>query len=214
MPYRVQSSCASCSNGDAFIIGQWTVHLGVHLCPRARSIVNVPVETGQCPGCGEPVDAGDLYDYSYAIPYLGGQTPRPLEPGPTCPKCNGAPLAFETVAHLNLGAVVFDVERARATWGRDYLEKSIFMNSSIPVIEEFQLDVAQLFDYFHLHLPTGPIATRRMSYPIAIDIRTHLWTLRLREPDRFARTPPPETPPRAPSPADDEAIRRLRRRRA
>jgi hypothetical protein len=80
-------------------------------------------------------------------------------------------------------------------------------------LEEFQLDPIQVFEYFNLHLPTGPIATRRMSYPIVLDIRTHLWTLLRREPDRFARTPPQQTPRRPPSAADDETIRRLRRRR-
>ena len=218
MPYQVQSHCAACVAGETFVIGHWTRHLGVHVCPRAQSIVNVPVDTGQCPGCGEPVAAADLYDYSYAIPYFSGQTPRPLEPGPACPKCKGAPLGFETKVHINLGVVAFDVTRARGTWGRDYLEKSIFMNSSIPVIEEFQLDPVKVFEYINLHLPTGPIATRRMSYPIVLDIRAHLWTLLLREPHRFARTPAPqtpapETPPRPLSPADDESIRRLRRRR-
>ena len=85
MPYRVQSHCAGCGNGDAFEIGYWTRDLGVHVCQRAQSVVNVPVDTGLCPGCGEPVDAADLYDYSFAIPYSGGQSPRPLEAGPTCP---------------------------------------------------------------------------------------------------------------------------------
>jgi hypothetical protein len=208
MPYRVQSVCASCGKGDDFVIGDWTRHLGLHVCPRAQSIVNVPVETGQCPGCGEPVPAGDLYDYSFAIPYLGGQTPRTLESGPACPKCAGAPLTFNTHAHINLGTVVHGVERARATWGQDYLEKSIFMNSSIPVMEEFKLDPVQVFDYFNLHLPTGPIATKRFSFPIILDIRTHLWTLRLREPNRFARAGQP-----APSGTDDQTLRQLRRRR-
>ena len=54
MPYRVQSHCADCADPDTFIIGHWTMHLGVHVCPRAQSIVNVPVDTGQCPGCGTP----------------------------------------------------------------------------------------------------------------------------------------------------------------
>lgn len=207
MPYRIQSHCAGCGQGDAFVIGQWTTHLGVHVCQRAQSVVNVPVDTGLCPGCGEPVDAADLYDYSYAIPYGGGQSPRPLETGPTCPKCHGAPLTFENQAHINLGVVVFDVERARATWGRDYLEKSIFMNSSLPVIKEFALDPVQVFEYFNLHLPTGPIATKRLSFPIILDIRTHLCTLRMREPDRFARAP------HRPPPLDNETTRRLRRRR-
>ena len=208
MPYEVQSHCANCGDGDQFVIGHWTRHLGVHVCGRASSIVNVPVDTGLCPGCGEPVDVADLYDYSLAIPYLGGQTLRPLEPGPVCPKCNGAPLTFETHTHINLGVVVFDVGRARATWGRDYFEKSIFMNSSIPVIEEFALDLAQVFEYFNLHLPTGPVATKRLSYPIILDIRTHLWTLRMREPDRFARAPH-----RPSSDADDQTLRQRRRRR-
>ena len=68
MPYRVQSRCASCGEGDVFVIGHWTVHLGVHICSRTRSVVNVPVDTGTCPGCGERTNAGELYDYSFAVP--------------------------------------------------------------------------------------------------------------------------------------------------
>ena len=207
MPYQVKSHCAACGKGDDFVIGHWTAHLGVHVCPRAKSMVNVPVDSGQCSACGEPVTTDALYDYSFAIPYLGGRSAHPLEPGPPCPRCTGAPLTFETHTHINLAAVVFDVERARATWGRDYLEKSIFMNSSIPVIEEFTLDVGQVFEYFNLHLPTGPVATRRLSYPIILDIRTHLLTLRMREPNRFARVP------NRPSSGDDDQTLRQRRRR-
>ena len=84
------------------------------------------------------------------------------------------------------------------------------MNSSIPVVKEFDLDLLQVFEYFNLHIPAGPIATKRGSYPIALDIRTRIWTLRVREPNRFARTSRPPSPPPA---GDDEAIRRLRRRR-
>ena len=84
------------------------------------------------------------------------------------------------------------------------------MNSSIPAVKEFDLDLLQVFEYFNLHIPAGPIATKRGSYPIALDIRTHIWTLRVREPNRFARTSRLPSPPPA---GDDEAIRRLRRRR-
>jgi len=207
MPYEVQSQCRSCGNGDVFVIGQWTAHLGVHVCRQSRMLLNVPVETGACPGCGECPPADALYDYSFAVPYLGGQTIRELEAGPVCPKCEGASLTFNTTTHLNMGVVVHDVERARATWGRDYLEKAIFMNSSIPVIEEFQLDAEQVFDYFHLHLPTGPIATKRISFPILLDIRTHLWMLRQRDPNRFARAH------RGPAPDGGLTQRQVRRRR-
>jgi hypothetical protein len=188
MPYNIASQCPSCDAGDQFVIGHWPEHLGLYACPTCRALVNVPVTTGACPGCGHAVDAGSLYDYSFAIPYGHGHFGPEREPGCTCPKCGQAPLTFTNTAHLNMGVVVHSVDRARATWGRDYLEKAIFMNSSLPVIEEFHLDLRQVFAYFNLHIPSGPLGTERVSLPIALDIRTHLWTLLSRDRTRFSRT--------------------------
>jgi hypothetical protein len=84
-----------------------------------------------------------------------------------------------------MGMVVYNAEKARATRGRDYMEKAIFMNSAIPVVEEFQLNLVKVFEYFNLDMPTAPLITRRISFPIALDIRTHLGTAMMREPDRF-----------------------------
>jgi hypothetical protein len=107
------------------------------------------------------------------------------EPGPSCPKCQRASLTFENNAHLNMGMVVQNVEQARATWGRDYMEKAIFMNSAILVIEEFQLSPVKVFEYFNLDIPTAPLVTRRISFPIFLDIRTHLGTVMMLEPEIF-----------------------------
>jgi hypothetical protein len=84
-----------------------------------------------------------------------------------------------------MGMVVYNVEKARASSGRDYMEKAIFMNSTIPVIEEFQLSPVQVFAYFNLDMPTAPLITRRISFPILLDIRTHLGTAMMLEPERF-----------------------------
>lgn len=187
MPYLIQSHCAECEQGDEFTIGDWTRHYGVYVCSSCQKLVNIPVEDGKCPGCGQQPTLAEYYDYSFAIPYLGGQTPRPLDAGPTCPKCKKTHLVFHNTAHLNMGAVVFNEAAAKTTWGMDYMEKAIFMNSAVPVIQEFQVDAAKVFSYFHLHIPTAPLITRRLSYPIILDIRTHLM-LRVRmEPQRFHR---------------------------
>ena len=185
MPYQIESRCRACSSGDTFLIGNWPEHLGAYVCSTCQSLVNVPVETGQCPGCGHQPALTEFYDYSGAIPYLGGQMPHEPEPGPECPKCRRAPLSFENNAHLNMGMVVYNAEKARGTWGRDFMEKAIFMNSTIPVVEEFQLSPVKVFEYFHLDIPTGPLVTRRISFPIVLDIRTHLATVMMLEPEKF-----------------------------
>jgi hypothetical protein len=185
MPYQIESVCTACRQGDSFLIGNWPEHLGVYVCSACKALVNVPVETSRCPGCSQDVEPPDCYDYSFAIPYLGGQFVRELEAGPTCPKCGCAHLAFENTAHLNMGMVVGNREKAQATWGRDYVEKAIFMNSTIPVIEEFQLDPRHVFAYFNLELPSKPLITKRLSFPIILDIRTHLGTAMMMNPDEF-----------------------------
>jgi len=46
----------------------------------------------------------------------------------------------------------------------------------VPVIKEFQLDAGKLFTYFNLDAPTPPFITNRMSFPMILDIRTHVFT--------------------------------------
>jgi hypothetical protein len=75
-----------------------------------------------------------------------------------------------------MGMVVWHAEKARATWGMDYMEKSIFIYSTIPVIDELELDAVKVFDYFNLDMPKGPDLAKGPSYPIVLDIRTHLIT--------------------------------------
>jgi len=185
MPYEIQSRCHACGQGDTFLIGNWPEHLGVHVCAECHALVNIPVETGQCPGCGQQPSLQDFYDYSFAVPYLGGQMPRQPEPGPACPKCQRAPLTFENNVHLNMGMIVSNAEKARATWGREYMEKAIFMNSALPIIEEFELSPAKIFEYFNLDTPTAPLITERISFPILLDIPTHLGTAMLVDPEMF-----------------------------
>ena len=79
MPYQVQSHCGACRRGDSFVIGNWPSCLGVVACAGCRALVNVPVADGKCPGCGRVPAAEEFYDYSLAIPYLGGKFPAELE---------------------------------------------------------------------------------------------------------------------------------------
>lgn len=189
MPYSIQSECQTCSHSDTFIIGNWTEHYGVYICRTCRQLVNISVADGVCKGCGSHPNLTDYYDYSHAIPYLGGQNPMPLESGPNCPRCEMGSLTFHNQAHLNLGMVVHNTIGAQSTWGIDTMEKSIFMNSAIPVIQEFQLDPVKVFTYFHLHIPNAPLMTRRVSFPIAIDIRTHLFIQVMTRPGDFKSGP-------------------------
>ena len=192
MPYEIESSCGACGQGDRFMIGNWPEHLGVYVCSVCKALTNISVETAKCPGCGQRVEPQDCYDYAFAIPYLGGQFIREPEPGPVCPKCGRGPLAFQNTAHLNMGMVVWNREKARATWGKDYVEKAIFMNSTIPVIEEFQLDPQRVFAYFNLDLPSKPLITKRLSFPIILDIRTHLGTTLMTNPEELGCKLSPE----------------------
>ncbi|MAS34820.1 MAG: hypothetical protein CL610_12490 [Anaerolineaceae bacterium] len=185
MPYQIQSRCAACQQGDIFLIGDWTRYYGVYACATCHKLVNIAVTEGTCPGCGVRPAVADYYDYAASIPYLGGQSPHKLAPGPDCLRCGQATLTFENQAHLNMGSVVHNEADAKTTWGMDYMEKAIFMNSAVPVMQEFNLNPAKVFAYFHLHLPDAPLVTRRVSYPIYLDIRTHLMTKRLMQPDQF-----------------------------
>jgi hypothetical protein len=187
MPYQIQSHCGACRQGDAFVIGNWPDHAGVLVCAGCRSLVNVPVAGGKCPGCGHRPAPGEYYDYSFAIPYLGGQFAGDPEPGPTCPKCRDGPVAFEATAHLNMLMVVGNREAARACWGQDSMEKAIFRNSTQPVIAENGFSPGKVFEYFHLDVPRGPSLTSRISFPIALDIARHLQARKMMDPEGFAQ---------------------------
>jgi hypothetical protein len=192
MPYQVESICTACGQGDSFVIGNWPEDLGVYVCPVCQAPVNIPVETSECPGCGQGVEPEDCYDYSFSIPYLGGQFIHEPEPGPDCPKCGRAPLAFETTTHLNMGMVVDNREKALATWGRESMEKAIVINSALAVIEELQLDLDLVLAYFNLDVPKKDLITNGLSFPIILDIRMHLGTALMIEPEKFGCQMSPE----------------------
>jgi hypothetical protein len=192
MPYQIQSHCPACQAGDSVVIGNWPEHLGLYLCLSCRQLVNIPTRDGKCPGCGYEPRPDELYDYSRAIPYLGGQMPYTPDSGPVCPRCEGGALQFHNTAHYNMMMVVGNEAGAKATWGRDYVEKAIFMNSTFPVIQEHRLDPRKVFAYFHLDMPSAPLITRSVSYPIALDIRTHLLIHITMNPAAFREGAPPQ----------------------
>src|SRR5262249_26728778 len=172
MPFEIHSSCASCE-GDDFAIGNWPEHLGVFVCRTCRALVNIPVATGKCPGCRQEPQPAEMYDYAFAVPYLGGNVVGSLEPGPSCPKC-GRELAFENRVHQNMGVVIHNKEKARATWGRDSMEKAIFMNSAVLLCYQQQLSPGKVFDYVHLDVPPRPPLTGKASIAILGDLATHI----------------------------------------
>lgn len=200
MPYQVESHCPHCASGDTFIIGQWTTHRGVFVCPECRALVNVPLASGACPGCGHKPALADYYDYAYAIPYLGGKLPFPAEPGPPCPRCGEAALTFETTMHINMRGTVLGVDQDTLPWLElDTLEKAIFILAMMSVTKEYPLDPRKLLRYFRLDLPLDPmlIMQRRFSYPIFLDIRTHFAVQLQINPQGLAdlQLPPEEEPP-------------------
>src|SRR5271155_3440876 len=103
MPYTVQSRCDQCGHSDSFMIGNWKEHLGVYICrDPCKSIVNIPLDTGRCPGCGRPVSPNECYDYSHSIPYGNGQFMVEPEHGPKCPQCSSGTLSFLPTIHHNV----------------------------------------------------------------------------------------------------------------
>jgi uncharacterized protein (TIGR03067 family) len=185
MPYEVQSRCTGCNGGDTVLIGNWPEHLGILVCTRCKALVNIETDVGKCPGCGYAPAQEQLYDYSFAIPYIGGKFMREPEQGPLCPKCGGGRLTFETNTHINMLHVVANREKALAAAGKDYMEKAIFLNSLVAVADEFCLDVQALLDYFNLDVPALPLITNRLSFPVFMDIRTHVATRLTMENDAF-----------------------------
>lgn len=189
MPYEVKSHCEACQEGDEFVIGLWPKHLGVFMCGACRKVVNVPLDGETCPGCGYPPAVEEFYDYSGAIPYLGGTSLGPLEPGPECPKCGQGRLSFETTSHINVGPLGTP-EDGKTPWvGRDYLEKAIFVYSLLPVCSEFELPPDAVLKHYNLDVPKTLIAARRVSFPIMLDVRSHLLALARAGEADFPATP-------------------------
>jgi hypothetical protein len=88
--------------------------------------------------------------------------------------------------------VVNNREKAQATWGRDTMEKAIFTNSALAVIDELQLDPDRVFAYFNLDVPEKPLITNGLSFPIILDIRMHLGWAVMIEPEKFGCKMSPE----------------------
>jgi hypothetical protein len=66
---------------------------------------------------------------------------------------------------------------SRPWQGRDYPEKAFFLFALVAVCSEFELDLPQLMDYYNLDLPKTTLGSIRVSFPLFLDIRTHLKTV-------------------------------------
>ncbi len=114
-----------------------------------------------------------LFDYAYAIPYFRGKTLGILEPGPSCPKCQKALLAFKLTSHFNVGRL--GSNEPNCPWkGKDYLEKAIFVYSMLAVCAELDLSADSILEYYQLDMPAKLLSGRKLSLPIMLDIRNHL----------------------------------------
>ncbi len=174
MPYQVSSNCPECKSIASFVIGLWPQHLGVFICRGCQTLVNIPLETANCPGCGYQPRVEEFYDYAYAIPYFNGPPSEELEPGPECPKCRKGRLVFQLTSHFNVGRLGTPKNEERPWLGRDYLEKAIFVYAIMAVCSEFDLPPDQILAYYNLDIPVSLIGHRRISIPIIMDIRAHL----------------------------------------
>jgi hypothetical protein len=174
MPYDVQSHCPACGVDDTFVIGLWPDHLGVFACRRCQKLVNIPLATEKCPGCGCQPSVEEFYDYAYAVPYFSGPPPEEREAGPECPKCGQGRLVFQTTSHFNVGRLGTPKDGKRPWIGKDYLEKAIFVYALMAVCSEFDLQPQEILDYYNLDVPGALLVRRRISIPIVMDIRAHL----------------------------------------
>jgi hypothetical protein len=174
MPYKVESKCDGCGSQHRFVIGLWPEHLGVYMCRACAMPVNIPLETGQCPGCGVQPSVAEFYDYARSIPFYHGESLGRLEPGPTCPNCAEGTLSFTIHCHFNVGRLGA-YEGPLPPWaGRDYLEKAIFAYALISICADFDLDMAEVFAYYNMDVPWSLLAQRKISLPIRMDIHNHL----------------------------------------
>ncbi|MCB0210976.1 MAG: tetratricopeptide repeat protein, partial [Anaerolineae bacterium] len=170
MPYMVNSYCTQCQQGDRFSIGHWNTYKGVFVCQTCRAIVNIPLETGQCPGCGYTPANSEFFDYSGAIA-IKNITEPPSQPMPTCPKCLQAQLNFGIAGHMNMGAAIDLNGLAK---GQDYLEKAIFAYNVLLICGELGLDPVEVFHYFNLDIPKTLMEERKAAAAILNDLRIHL----------------------------------------
>jgi hypothetical protein len=189
MPYDVKSRCETCGAADDFVIGLWPEHLGILACGASRKMVNVPLEGGACPGGGRQPAADEFYDYPGSIPYLGGASLGPLEPGPECPRCRRGRLSFETTSQINVGHLGQREDGRRPWLGKEYLEKAIFVYALMAVCSEFELRSDEILRHSRLDIPKGLMAGRRVSLPILMDIRSHLVAMVATGETDFALTP-------------------------
>lgn len=149
--------------------------------PSCKSVVSIPLETEECPGCGRAVTTDDCYDHSDSIPYFRGQTLFKLQRGPRCPKCHNGHLRFQPEVHHNM--VMVRGGRTIERWkGEDYLEKEIFGVALMVVCFDLGLKPDDEFSSFGLE-QTPRILERSLNFgktqsglstPIFFDIRTHL----------------------------------------
>jgi hypothetical protein len=189
MPYEVKSRCETCQEGNDLVIGLWPEHLGVLICGACRKLVNIPLEGGACPGCGRQPATDEFYDYAGSIPYLGGASLGPLEPGPECPRCRRGRLSFETTGHINVGHLG-QREDGRTPWiGKEYLEKAIFVYALMAVCSELELRPDEILRHYRLDIPKSLLRGRRVSLPILMDIRSHLVAMVATGETDFAVTP-------------------------
>jgi len=184
MPYTVQSRCDRCGYSGSFMIGNWKEHLGVYICrDPCKSIVNVPLDTACCPGCGRTVSPDECYDYSHSIPYGNGQFFVEPEPGPSCPQCGSGTLNFLPTIHHNVWMTIVARRADAHRWvGKDYLEKEIFGAALLLDCFNRHKDSNEAFAYFGLDATPRMMeraarlakTKRGLSTPIFLDIKIHL----------------------------------------
>lgn len=171
MPYLVKSCCEQCHAGDEFTIGLWSQNLGLYICDHCDMIVNIPNETGRCPGCHYAPDATELFNYTELIPCMGE---RQSYNGhrPVCPKCQSGWLRFQISRHLDIGSTLINPNNVA---NLPSMEKGIFLQALVAVCMEQGFDLTEMLTYFGLQLPDrAMIIPSKLSKPIFVDIRSHL----------------------------------------
>lgn len=171
MPYLVKSCCEQCHAGDTFTIGIWSQNLGLYICDHCDRLVNIPSETGRCPGCHYAPDAAELLNYTGLIPCMGERQSY-TDPRPVCPKCQNGRLRFQISDHLDMDCVLNGTP-PEATLPS--MEKGIFLQAVVAVCMEQGFDLTEMLAYFGLTLPDrSMIIPSTIAKPIYVDIRSHL----------------------------------------